>query len=167
MPNYKDYKKLIHRICHSWHKTTGIDLQTLESEANVAFAECLHNYNQEKGKFSTLLWCTTESRFKNLLKRSHQNRYDGIEVELEDIATYIPGNQEANCIFKNAINNLSKEGKEIVSVVLDAPADLIAMIPKPKLFSSKHQLTKYFRLKGWKFSTITKAFTEIKKELDF
>lgn len=165
MQNYNDYEKLIKKISWSWHKTTGIEFETLESEANIAFAECQHNYNPKKGKFSTLLWHAIESRFKNLLKRNHQNRYDGIEVELEDMALSTPCNQERNCIFANLINSLSKEAKEITSIVLEAPADLLQMIPKPRL--SKHQLTKYLRLKGWKIPTIMRAFAEIRQNLNF
>lgn len=164
MQDYKDYQKLIKKISWSWHKATGIEFETLEAEANVAFAECLHIHNPKKGKFSTLLWHAIESRFKNLLKHSHQNRYDGIEVELEEMALSTPCKQERICIFANLINGLSKEAKEITSIVLEAPADLLQMIPKPKL--SKHQLTKYLRLKGWKIPAIAKAFAEIKTKLE-
>ena len=166
--DYKDYEKLIKKISWSWHKTTGIEFETLESEANVAFAECQNNYNPKRSKFSTLLWHAIESRFKNLLKRNHLNRYDGIEVELEEMALSTSSNQsnqERNCIFANLINNLSKEAKEITSIVLEAPADLIEMLPKPRL--SKHQLTKYLRLKGWKIPAILKGYAEIKQNLNF
>lgn len=165
MENYQNYVRLIHKISWSWHKTTGIDFETLTAEANIAFAECQHDNNPKRGKFSTLLWHAIESRFKNLLKRNHQNRYDGIEVELEEMALSTPCKQERRCILADIINNLSKEGKEIVSVVLETPADLLQMIPKPRL--SKHQLTKYLRLKGWKIPAITKAFAEIRQNLNF
>lgn len=165
MIHYDDYQKLIHKISWSWHKTTGIELKTLESEANITFVQCQSNYNPKKGKFSTLLYCSIESSFKNLLTHNQQNRYDGIEVELEERGLSTPASQEKQCILADTINKLSKEAKEIISIVLEAPADLLAMLPKQML--SKHQLTKYLRLKGWKFPLITKTFIEIKNSLNF
>ena len=167
MPNYQNYKNyigLIKKISWSWHKRTGIDLETLIAEANLTFAECQHNYNPKRGKFSTLLYHSVESHFKNLITKRHIQRYDGVEINLEDIALSSKYNQEKECILRNTINCLSKEAKEITSIVLSAPADLIAMLPKPRL--SKHRLTKYLRLRGWKIPAIIKAFNEISKALE-
>lgn len=163
MPNYKDYEKLIKKISWSWHKRTGIELETLIAEANLAFAECQNNHNPKRGKFSTLLYHCVESHFKNIITKSHRKRYDGIEINLEDIALSSKYNQEKECMLKNTINCLSKEAREITGIVLDAPADLIAMLPKPRL--SKHQLMKYLRLKGWKIPAVLRAFNEIGKAL--
>lgn len=164
MLNYKDYEKLIQKISWSWNKTTGMDLETLIAEANVAFVECQKYYNPEKGKFSTLLYHAVESKFKNLLAYENQNRHNGIEVELEELA-FSSCKQEKRCVFQDTIVNLSHEAHQIISIVLEAPADLLAMLPKPRL--SKHQLTKYLRLKGWKIPAINKAFVEIKNSLNF
>lgn len=165
MPNYNNYEKLIKKISWSWHKTTGMDLEILIAEANVAFAECQNDYNPEKGKFSTLLYHAVESKFKNLLAYKHQSRHDGTEVELENLALSNPSMQEKKCIFKSILLSLSNEAQQIITIVLEAPADLLAMLPKPRL--SKHQLTKYLRLKGWKIPAINKAYVEIKQNLNF
>lgn len=159
--NYNDYTKLIKKICWSWHKTTGIDFETLEAEANAAFAECQNSHDPQRGKFSTLLWHAIESRFKNLI--TPRQKYNGVEVNLEKMALAGNHNPERNCIFKNAVENLSAEAKMIINTVLGAPADLIEMLPCPRI--SKHQLQKYLRLKGWKIPTILKAFSEIGKAL--
>lgn len=164
MPNYKDYEKLIKKISWSWHKTTGMDLEILIAEANVAFAECQNNHNPEKSKFSTLLYHAVESRFKNLLAYENQSRHNGIEIELEDLA-FSSCKQEKRCTFQDTIANLSREAHQIVNIVLEAPTDLLAMLPKPRL--SKHQLTKYLRLKGWKIPAINKAYVEIRNNLNF
>lgn len=165
MLNYNNYEKLIKKISWSWHKTTGIDLETLIAEANVAFVECQNNYNPQQGKFSTLLWHAIGNKFKNLIAYRYQNRHDGTEVELENLALSNPSMQEKKCIFKSTLLSLSKEAQQIISIVLETPVDLLAMIPKPRL--SKHQLTKYLRFKGWKIPAIHKAYIEIKDNLNF
>lgn len=165
MENYQDYTRLIKKICWSWHKTTGINFETLEAEANLAYAECQHCYNPQRGKFSTILYHGIESKFKNLLKYKYLNKHDGIEVELEEAAGSSPCTQERRCMLANIIDNLSKEAKEIVSIVLEAPGDLMEMLPKPRL--SKHQLTKYLRLRGWKIPVIVRSYKEIKNNLNF
>lgn len=163
MENYKDYEKLIKKISWSWHKTTGIELEILIAEANVAFVECQKYHDSKKGKFSTLLYHNIESKFKNLLAYQNQSRHNGIEVELENLILSSPGKQEKRCIFQDALTKLSIEAQQIITVVLEAPADLLAMLPKPKL--SKHQLTQYLRLKGWKIPAINKAYIEIRQIL--
>ena len=162
MQEYQNYTRLIKKICWSWHKTTGIEFETLEAEANVAFVECQKNYNPERGKFSTLLWHAIESHFKNLI--TPRQKYNGTEVDLEDIALSGNSNPEKECILKNLLSNLSFEATTIINTVLEAPADLIEMLPKPRL--SKHQLQKYLRTKGWKIPAILRAFSEIKKALN-
>lgn len=164
MLDYKNYEKLIKKIARKWHKTTGIELETLIAEANLAFAECQNNYNPKRGKFSTLLWHCIESQFKNIITKAHIQRYDGTEISLKDIALSSKHNQEKEYILKDTISKLSKEAREIIDIVLNAPADLITMLPKSNL--SKHQLTKYLRLKGWKIPTILRTFNEIKKGLN-
>ena len=163
MQEYQDYEKLIKKICWSWQKRTGIELETLIAEANLAFAGCQNNHNPKRGKFSTLLYHCIESHFKNIVTKSHRKRDEGVKISLENIALSSKYNQEKECILRNTINCLSKEAKEITNIVLNAPSDLVAMLPKPRL--SKHQLTKYLRLKGWKIPAILKAFNEIGKAL--
>lgn len=159
---YGKYVRLIKRICWSWHRTTGIEFDTLNSEANIVYVECLKSYNPERGKFSTFLWHAIQSKFKNLVVLSQRNRYDGVEVELEEVAN--SGGQYQRTAFNEIIENLSKEAKEIVSVVLNAPADLLEMIPTPR--ASKHQLEKYLiKNKQWKSLTISYLFAEIKDAL--
>lgn len=162
--DYNDYKKLVKKISWSWHKTTGMSLETLIAEANVAFAECQNKHNPDKGKFSTLLYHNIENKFKNLLAYQNQSRHNGIEVELEELA-FSSCKQEKRCVFQDTIANLSREAHLIVSIVLEVPADLLAMLPKPRL--NKHQLTKYLRLKGWKIPAINKAYIEIRNNLNF
>ena len=163
MQEYQDYERLIKKISWSWQKRTGIDIETLIAEANLAFAECQNNHNPKRGKFSTLLYHCIESHFKNIITRSHEKRYDGVEVNLENVTLPSKYNQEKECILRDTINCLSREAREITNIVLNAPADLIAMLPKPRL--SKHQLTKYLRLKGWKIPAVLRAFNEIGKAL--
>jgi hypothetical protein len=116
----------------------------LIAEANLAFAECQGNHNPNKGKFSTLLYHAVESHFKNIVTKQYIQRYAEIEINLEDVILSSKFNQEQECILRNTLTCLSKEAREITSIVLNAPADLITMLPKPRL--SKHQLLKYLRL---------------------
>ena len=162
---YKNYEKMVNKLAYSWNKTTQIDIETLKAEANVIFVECLNIYNPDKGRFSTLLYLKICNRFKNLIIKRNAPKRNRIDFEfLEAIYPSDNYNPEKRCIFKNLISNMSKEAKELITIVLDAPADLVEMLPLPRL--NVHQLTKYMvKSKGWKSATMLKAVNEIKNTI--
>ena len=161
---YEDYKKMIMKIAHSYNKTTGMNVEDLISEGNLVFVERLKNFDPEKSKFSTFLYESINARFKNLNKRQHLQKYDGVKVEVDMANKQESGdNIENNCILKNSIEILSKDAKMVVSIVLNAPADLLSMLPKPSL--SRFQLTTYLLKLGWKKKEINKSYKEIQNAI--
>lgn len=155
---------MINKLAYSWNKTTQIDVETLKAEANVIFVECLNIHNPNKGRFSTLLYLKICNRFKNLIIKRNAPKRHRIDVEFIDAITPAPNNPEKQCIFKNLISNLSKEAKELALIVLEAPADLVEMLPVPRI--SLYQLTRYMaKSKGWNPTTMVKAVNEIKNTI--
>lgn len=160
---YEDYKKMIYNMGWKWNRKLNLDVDTLVAEACVIFAEILNDFDEKKGKFSTLLYTAINNRFKNIMKEQRRFKNQGILVEyLEELHAPI-GDFENAYIFKDLINSLSAEAKKIVSIVFNAPADLLKILPQPML--SLSQLTQYLVNAGWERTVVSKSINEIKEIL--
>lgn len=87
-------------------------------------------------------------------------------------------NQERDFIKKDLIQNLSKEAKDIIFLILKSPAEILKDLMPPKYkgttseageIFSKELIRKKLRNEGWKNQKIEKAFQELRtliKELE-
>jgi len=158
---YQDYSKMIQKQAWKWHTRSHTELDDAVGECNLLFAECFPLHDSKKGQFSTLLFSSVENRFKNIITKNNQNKNKHISCEfIEETNSTDGGNQEKRCIFKDSLNKMTNEAKDIVAIIFDAPKDLINMIPKSKL--SVYQLSKYLVKIGWKKKIIDKTLNEIK-----
>ena len=72
--------------------------------------------------------------------------------------------QEETYCKKEAIENLSEEAKEIIDLVFNAPAEIIACFITPKYNKiSKDKIRDFLLDKGWNQKIIKKCFAELRE----
>jgi hypothetical protein len=156
MIKYEDHKKLIVKL--AWQFSNGDEeaKRELIAEGNYVYCLCLAKYDpRKKAKFSTYLWNCLYNRFVNIASRS---------MEQTDIEPASENMVERNMIFRDAINHLSKNSKEIVKLVIDAPDDFCWAVGSEYKMNQRI-ITDYLVKRGWSFYSIWKSFAEIQKML--
>ena len=90
------------------------------------------------------------------------------EVKEQLDSTNIVETPETITSFKERIDSLSKEAREVVEIILNTPQELLDALfmiknnKKGRL--SKNQLTQYLRYYGWKLIVIDNVFGELEKK---
>ena len=162
MIEYKDYEKVIHTVAHKFKGK--LSYETLIAEGNVVFAECLKTYDEDKKTtFQTYLFHCLKNKYIGMLHAQTYLKNTKVSFDLDEnnIMRQMDYKENNNFLFK--FIDLSNEAREIASLIINTPSDLIRMLPKPYL--SKYKIQQYLRSKGWKKKTILKAFNEIKNIL--
>jgi len=76
---------------------------------------------------------------------------------------------ESLTAFKELLESLSEEAKEVVNIVLNTPTELVdalfARKEKGKGGLNRHQLRSYLRYCGWKYRAIETVFGELRKKI--
>ena len=89
--------------------------------------------------------------------REQLNRQDIIETP------------ETLIMFKEMLDSLSKEAREVVGIVLSTPQELIEALfvgkKKGKGRLNRNQLRMYLRYRGWKHLVIESVFGELRKKI--
>jgi len=170
MVSLENYNNMMYSLALSFHRTTGIDLDELVSEALLAFVESSKTYDENKAAFSTHLWRNIKNRLVNLSNKAKKMKKEVpfIEDDEDDdsmiavryglVENFTP---EDYLIFKELIEELSPEAREICKAVLDDPAQF--NISKPK--QSKSLLTEKLLAMGWKKWRVDAAYQEIRMKL--
>jgi len=170
MVKLKDYDNMVYQMALSFHRTTGIDLDELVSEALLAFVESSKTYDENKAAFSTHLWRNIKNRLVNLSNKAKKMKKEVLFIEDDEdddsmmavkyglVENFTP---EDYLIFKELIEELSPEAREICKIILDNPAQF--NISKPK--QSKSLLIEKLLAMGWKKWRIDRAYQEIRIKL--
>lgn len=165
---YKDYEKMIVQRAWKWKAKTGQDIEDLIAEGNLVFCNCLQNYNHEKSAFGTFLYNSLQIHYGNLANTSRYqktyNPHNSVSFDEERLLpNFYPGDAEEITIFRQLIESLSSDAKEVVKAVFETPLEIISEMGVTKI--TKYALQKYFARKGWKIKRIWTAFGEIQKEV--
>lgn len=164
--DYNDYKKLIFKLAHNYSSTTGIEYDELVSAANEEFVKCLKTYDSEKAKFQTYLTWKVRGLFLEMSrKRNVQNNRQCSLEEANLINQSLPEPEDI-LFFKEILEELSSDAKEVIKIVFETPWELIQMLPpKQPRGINKHQIKKYLRNQGWPFPKILISFQELTESL--
>ncbi len=154
---YLQYEKMLHKIAWSYHRTTGLEVDDLKSEANVAFLQACETYDAKKAKVSTWIWkCVVQ----------HLNAYikpKGVQFCYFDENIPDPRNiAEEREDFQAVIESMSKEAQQIVQIVLEAPAEFFTLSSR----FARGILFRKLRKMGWTWESIWTSFREIKNVLN-
>ena len=152
---YEGYEKTIDMLAWKWAKRSYNTFDELKSEGNLAYVLALPQWNSSKAKKSTYLYLKIEGMIRNLACKK-----DPIETgKLPTINTDNPLDQ---LIFKEGIESLSKEAKEVVSLALHCPREIVEMSGERV---GKHKIRLYLQKRGWSYYLISECFKEIKTML--
>jgi len=175
---YEDYQNMIYNLAHRFQKTTNIDFDELISCGNLEFVRCQKSFDPMLASFSTYLTIRIKGLFLEMSAKerrqplfiypkynpsvNHDRKKNPDPIEIWDIITN-KINQEDFIIFKETLQELSEDAKEVIQIVFETPMDLIKMIKKQQQPRgvNKHQLQKLLRKQGWSFCRIWKTFKEI------
>ena len=155
--DYKDYEKLIYKLAHRFHHTTGIEFDELIGWGNLKFMECQKTYDPAMASFGTYLHWQLQGLFLDIARK--QNKWI-IQDNYEPKTNITP---EKYLFFKELLSELSSDAKEVCKIIFETPMDLINMIidlDQPR-GENKHQIQKYLRKQGWTYNRIWDTFREI------
>jgi RNA polymerase sigma factor (sigma-70 family) len=155
---------LIRAMAHSFHRTTGVDLEELLSEATIAYLEALRKWNPQKGGSpSTLAVYYIRGRLSHFTRKDRRARraLSPLEqlVEVQDEE----GKSRPDIMteFKDRLARLSPDSREVCNMIFTAPHRYRHSAPR----FSRGQLNRDLREAGWIWSRIWKTSQEIKEVL--
>lgn len=171
--DYPKYKSLIHNLAWRYHQTTGIELDELIGWANLKFVECQKGYDPLRSSFGTWLTIQISGLFLEMdRKRCNDPLFINIapiDYEAENVWNE-PINQitpENYLLFKEILQDLSSDAKEVVNIVFNTPMDIINSMPtKYSCGVTKYQIEKYlWECIGWDIERIWITSKEISASL--
>ena len=145
---------LIRRIAWSYSYTTGLDINDLFSVAAIGYTKALNTFNSEKSCFSTWAWINMRQELNNHLAGMRSDPHaprDYEEVGPEEVTS-----------FKEMLNSMGKEAREVCEIVFETPHEFIIQ-GRPKL--SQGRLRDALRERGWSWPRIRKGMREVKQNL--
>jgi hypothetical protein len=157
---YDDYKKLIYARAWSYCRTTGLPVEDFISEGNIIFCKAAQKHKPKHGAFSTYLTTALNNRFYNYALQEWR------EVHLAELDLSIPTDThtmvERGTAFKQMVDGLSDEAKQIVAIFMHFPGELIEFGEqlKPKFVRGK--LTRFLRAYGWSHGKIERSYNELR-----
>jgi hypothetical protein len=165
---YERYRKLIFNRAWAWQLRTGKDVEELVADGNLVFCKCLQNHDKEKSSFSTYLYNSLQMHFGNMVNiswslRSARHLEQG-DLEPDQCGEFSTSSPQQEAIFRQIINNLSTDSKEVIKAIFETPLEIIEVFGITKV--TKACLRDYFRqCRGWQFKRIKAAFAEIHKAI--
>lgn len=145
----ENYTNLIRKIAISFSLTTGIDMDDLFQEANLACLEAIKEYNPNKGRVSTYVWHCVHNHLKNYVKEEIKQKH----ISLDSIRV------NKSYEFSPFFNSLSQEAIEIARLVLKKPKNFICMTKE----TAQLKITTDLLQKGWKWEKICTGLKNLRQ----
>ena len=145
---------LIHKIAWSFHKSTGMDVDDLIQEASLIYLEAIKTYDPSKGKLSTYIWKVTKNHLQYFV--TYQNKWNDKTISIEEVDIDKPVSRYS------LFDSLTREAKDIVDVVLSAPAEFDSLIPA----KARKRVINKLRGKHWNMVKIAQGMEELKAVLN-
>ena len=161
---YEEHKRIIYKQARSFHNTTGHLFEDLVSEGNVLFMKAIETYDEKKKiKFSSWLWRILTN---GLVTYTAKTDIPNLDPDLEHLDYRERWNPLAHLIFKEKVESLSEDAKEVVGILLSCPGELLELsgIEAPKIVRGK--LKRYLKEESnWTWEKIYNSFREIREVL--
>ena len=151
---------LIRKIAWSFAKTSHVEYAELFAEASLAYCEAEVKYNPAKGtSFSTFAFLYIRTKLIEYIRQEKKQKH--LSTDVENVYAFLSENLKTNTP-EFETTNFSKDIKEVIQVILQAPTDFVNL--KPRMARGKLRKT-LFAL-GWGQKKISEVFGETKKVID-
>jgi hypothetical protein len=169
---YEKHKRIIFNRAKSWsfHRTCKRDIclsfDDLVSIGHEVFLNCIDEWDQARGMFSTFLWASLNKRY---FVEMNKNKPNHEEINANTIAIGTNGDSaESMTIFKNKMDGLSSNAQYIINSAINTPLSLVkhAIAETGRACISKRRIQRYLTAEeGWPIIHSWNAFDEIRQSL--
>lgn len=162
---FEDYEKLIISRAWTWQQKTKWEIEDLIAEGNLVFCKILNDYDPKKSAFSTYLFNSLQMHYGNLVNTANCQKAPKQATEDSIFCESVNINPEQETMFRQIINDLPNDAKEVVRAIFETPMEIIEILGIKKM--TRNTLQKYFsQFRGWSQSRIWKAFSNIQQGLE-
>lgn len=157
----KKYNLMLHKIAWNFHNTTGVDVDDLFSEANLAFLHAFRTWDPKKGELGTRIWVMVTNRLKSYLRKQSSKVLP--VIDMDDLVFEDPRHEvEAKESFDEILSSLSEEARDLVQIVLYSPGDFM----RESARATRGALTRFLRQNDWPVEKIARCYREVKGVLN-
>lgn len=177
---YRNHEQMINHRAHSFCCTTGHSFDEMKSVANWAFMRAIPRWKPHKGPFGTWLYRYITLRLIDYVKRTdlplskskledliRMSGCPGRVLHIEDTikSQYNEYDPVLASSAMDLIASLSKEAREVVSILLTNPTEVLDLIGDEPPRIVRGILKEYLHDQGWSFKLIWKTFRELKEAM--
>ena len=158
---YKKFEPMLHKIAWSFHKTTGLDVDDLFSEANVGFLKAFRTYDPAKGELGLRIWVMVNNHLSSYLRAQRSKPlpvYEFLEESIEDPRKDIEAQED----FAEMMSLVSQETRNLIQVIMSSPEEFIQCSAR----ATRGSLTRFLRKSGWSVEKIARCYREVKSVLN-
>lgn len=151
--------RLAYKLAHSFHQTTGMELEELQQEALMAYAvaDVDPSYDDHKAAWTTFAqWCIMRHLCTAVEK--HKRKFPQ-NAELHDIHSDPSPNPEDRMIFLDLVSKLPDDAKAVIDIVFSDTEFFAGMASTKARRAIRERLS-------WKGPRIDRAFAEIRNLLN-
>ena len=153
--------KIVNKLARSYHRSTGIDLEDLTGEANLAYAQALKAketgiYNSARSSFETFVWIKVENHLRSTIKN---RKYGPIPMIGREESEW--DSVWRRLVIRDLLSKLSEEAVFAVRLVVESPNEYLSQ----SRANAKRRIRGHLRHKGTTRRKIEKAFESIRKVL--
>jgi len=161
---YEAHKNMIYSRALSFNRTSGHMVEDLVSVGNMKFMEAVESFDEAgKTEFGSWLYTVLTNGLSYYCKRID---VPDLDPDLEVIDHRSEWNPVSRLIWKETLQDLSEEAKEIVCILLSGPGELLDITggEAPRMIRGKlkrHLLSQ----PHWSWGKVYDAFREIKQAI--
>ena len=158
---YKKFEPMLHKLAWSFHRTTGLEVDDLFSEACVGFLRAFRTYDSTKGELGVRVWVMVSNHLSSYIRTQRSKPlpvYEFMEDGMEDPRKDIEAQED----FADMVGRMSEEAQTLVRVVLSSPEEFLQASAR----ATRGSLTRFLRGQGWSVETVARCFREVKAVLN-
>jgi len=159
---FEKYSPMLHKLSHQCASRCGRPEEDAFGEASELFMLAVCEYDEERGAaFGTYLYSVAKNGLGDWGKKN--DLPPDPELLPEPIAA-MPDPCKV-LMVKEWLMNLSDECKEVASIILNGPAEVLDLTTMNTTKAVRGALYKHLRDIGWSWPKIWSTFQEMKKEV--
>lgn len=131
---FPEVEKIIYQLAHRFSNTYPISYEECLSEGYYAFMGACNDYNHKrKMKFSSWVYYWVWCKLKDLIMKRSKEPLDFVDIKEELLGEAAPDKSQ----IMELIEDLSDDAKEIVSMLIETPRELVGVAMTPGQFLKK------------------------------